>query len=145
VARLRAERVPELVLLDVCLPDGTALDVLDALEPLRPLPALVALSGASDAATAFQLAQRGVRVFVQKPLCAARVREAVRQSLTDAPDLTGLVRAAVGRVPIHALEEQVRDIMLHEALARAEGNRRAAARLLSVSRQLLQHMIRAKS
>lgn len=145
VRRLRSGTPPQLILLDVCLPDGSALDVLDALQGREPMPALVALSGSSDAATAFRLAERGVRAFVPKPVCASRVREAVAQTLTAPPDLSTLARAAVGRIPIHSVEEQVRDTMLSEALAQSGGNRRAAARLLSISRQLLQHMIRTKS
>jgi hypothetical protein len=35
--------------------------------------------------------------------------------------------------------------MLGEALARTDGNRRGAARLLDVSRQLVQRMIRTRS
>jgi two-component system, response regulator RegA len=50
----------------------------------------------------------------------------------------------VGRVPLHELEAEVRHAMLGEAIARAEGSRRGAARLLSVSRQLMQHMLRGR-
>ena len=62
--------------------------------------------------------------------------------LAEPPDLTPYVRASVGIVPLQHIEEHVRHTMLQEALARSGGNRRGAARMLKVSRQLLQHMLR---
>ncbi|WP_437764056.1 helix-turn-helix domain-containing protein [Sorangium sp. So ce764] len=43
------------------------------------------------------------------------------------------------------VEEQVRTILVDEALARAGGSRRKAAQLLNISRQLLQHSLRRRS
>ncbi len=58
-------------------------------------------------------------------------------------ELAAKIRAAVGRIQIRELEIAVRRTMVLEALRRSNGNRRAAARLLGVSRQHLQHMLRA--
>jgi two-component system response regulator RegA len=142
--RLRCGPLPQLVLLDVCLPDGSALDIVSSLRQSPSFPAIVALSGSTDPATAFALAQQGIKVFVSKPLSVTQLHAAIRTSLSQAPDFTVHARNAVGLVPIHVMESQVRDAMLTEALAQSQGNRRAAAKLLSISRQLLQHMIRAK-
>jgi hypothetical protein len=43
---------------------------------------------------------------------------------------------------IHDVEELARGTMVREALARSQGSRTGAARLLRVSRQLLQHILR---
>jgi transcriptional regulator with PAS, ATPase and Fis domain len=48
----------------------------------------------------------------------------------------------VGQRQIHEVQDEVRETMLREALGRARGSRRAAAKLLRVSRQLVQHMLR---
>jgi DNA-binding NtrC family response regulator len=61
-------------------------------------------------------------------------------SLMD--ELENLLRSSVGRVGVRELMAAARRVMVAEALARTGGNRRAAARLLGVSRQTLQHMVR---
>ena len=42
------------------------------------------------------------------------------------------------------VESSVREAMVGEALARAKGRVRGAARLLQISRQLLQYVVRGK-
>jgi two-component system response regulator RegA len=140
--RVLSQFTPDLVLLDVELGDGNAFDVLSSIEALSPLPIVVAISGEAGPEEAFRLAQRGVRRYVPKPLDLGALESAIQKAMADAPDVTPHVRAAVGHVPIQQLEELVRTTMLEEALAQSGGNRRGAARLLYVSRQLLQHMLR---
>lgn len=134
--------IPDLLILDVALTDGTAFDVLALLEDSSKTPALVGISGVAGPEAAFRLAQLGLRRYVQKPIDLPRFEAVIREALEDAPNLKPHLRAAVGRIPLHQLEEIVRETMLAEALARSEGNRRGAARILQVSRQLLQHMLR---
>lgn len=59
------------------------------------------------------------------------------------PELIAAIRGAVGSVGMRDLEIAVRREMVREALGRSGGNRRAAARMLGVSRQHLQHMLRS--
>ena len=106
------------------------------------MPAFVAMSGVANAGQAFSLAQLGVRSYLTKPITLEEVERALEAALATGPDMTPHVRAAVGRVALKDLERVVRETMLTEALARSEGSRRGAARLLDVSRQLLQHMLR---
>ena len=127
------------------LGDGTAFDVLSSVKALSPAPVVVALSGRAGPEDAFRLAQLGVRRYVQKPLDLPALEAAIQRAMAEAPDVTPYVRAVVGKVPIQELEELVRSTMLEEALAQSGGNRRGAARLLDVSRQLLQHMLRKLS
>jgi two-component system, response regulator RegA len=140
--RVLAEERPELMLLDVALGDGDAFDVLDDVALLVPQPAVIAVSGSATVQQSFALAQRGVRCYLPKPFTVAALDAAIELSLNHTPELRALICAAVGHRAIHEVESEVRNTMLSEALARTGGNRRGAARLLSVSRQLLQHMLR---
>jgi two-component system response regulator RegA len=141
-AELLASFEPDLLLLDVELGDGTALDVMRAALARETVPLVVAMSGAATPVESFDLAQLGVRSFLPKPLDLRRLDAALDAAIASAPDLRAQVRAAVGQRPIHELEEEVRVTMLREALARAKGSRRGAAKLLAVSRQVIQHMLR---
>lgn len=139
--KLRALQ-PDVVLLDFDLPDGSALDVIRLAVERGPVPAFVAMSGVANAEQAFCLAQLGVRSYLPKPVTLAQVEQAIERAVDTGPDVTPHVRAAVGKVPLKDFERVVRETMLTEALARSDGSRRGAARLLDVSRQLLQHMLR---
>jgi DNA-binding NtrC family response regulator len=107
-----------------------------------PTPRVIAISGAAGPDESFKLAQCGVRAFLKKPFNLEELEAAVEQALTEPPDLAPHLKSAVGLIPIKNDEETVRATMVPEALARAKGNRRMAARALSISRQLLQHILR---
>ncbi len=145
VAAARAELPgfqPEIVVLDVSLPDGDAFDVLDAIDALAAMPLVLAVSGQATPDQSFRLAQRGVRAFLPKPLDLATLERTLGDLRARAPDLIPHVRAAVGHAPVHAVEKVVRRTMVAEALGRSHGSKNGAAKILHVSRQLLQHMLR---
>jgi DNA-binding NtrC family response regulator len=133
---------PDLVLLDVVLPDGGAFDVLELLERRHPAPAVIAMSGSAEPAQSFLLATRGVRTYLAKPLRLDRLHAVIRQALEATPDLRPVLRQTVGHKPLAEVQDEVRAVMVDEALARSRGSRRGAARLLSMSRQLLQYILR---
>ena len=135
---------PDAIVLDFALPDGNAFDVLRVIAETEPMPVLVAISGMAGPQETFRLAQLGVRAFVPKPIDPARLERAFDDALETAPDLAPLVRAAVGHLGVHEVEEQVRATMVSEALARSHGSRNSAARMLAVSRQLLQHILKKR-
>lgn len=137
------EWLPQVMVLDVELPDGDAFDVLHEVEALPVAPVVIAMSGVAAASQSFRLAQLGVRSYLAKPLRLDALERAIDEALHAPPDMTPHVRAQVGHVPVREVERRVRSTMVEEALARAGGSRRGAARLLHVSRQLLQHMLRA--
>lgn len=149
VARTRAEAAamlraspPDLLLLDVVLPDGTAADVLRDAVRCRPIPTMVAMSGEASSEQSFELAQLGVRGYVSKPLTAETLGRTIDEALKSAPILEPTLRATVGQRSLREVEREVRATMVSEALARSRDNRRGAARLLSISRQMLQHILR---
>ncbi len=139
---LLADWSPDVVLLDLTLPDGSAFDVLAAIRRRKPTPLVVAISGTATPPDAFRLAEAGVRAFLQKPFTMAELRAALERALAEPPDLAPPLRSTVGRHGLREVESEVREELVREALARSGGSRRAAARLLGISRQLLQHILR---
>ena len=139
---LLTEWPPDLLLVDVALPDGTALDLLAAAQSVRPMPVIVAMSGAASPTQSFELGQHGVRFFLQKPLELGEVERILGEALATAPDLRPRLRSTVGHRGLQEVEAEVREVMVDEALARSKDSRRSAARLLKISRQLLQHILR---
>jgi two-component system response regulator RegA len=134
---------PDLVVLDVRLPDGDAFTVLDHARKLAPAPIRIALSGAASPEDAFRLAQYGVRDFLQKPVSVDELWDAIECAAEAPPDLAPVVQQAVGHISLRELQSQVRDEAIKQALASARGNRSGAARILQVTRQAVQHMLRA--
>lgn len=138
------ESRPDLLILDFKLPDGNALDLLRSIAAEPPSPPVVAISAMAGPRDTFELAALGVRAFLEKPLDLDELERAVDEALHDPPDITGHLRQTVGHVPLREVEAEVRRVMVDEAMGRSKGSRRAAARILSVSRQLLQHILRGK-
>jgi two-component system response regulator RegA len=143
-ARLWLEtRQPALVVLDFKLPDGTGLDILQVLAPRSPQPVVVAVSGEATPEESFRLARAGVRCFLRKPFGLDAIRSALDEALDTSPDPIVEVRGVVGHMGIRELEFEVRRAMVSEALAKSGGSVRGAAVLLGISRQLLQHILKA--
>jgi len=135
---------PELILVDVRLADGSALPVIDEAARLSPAPVIVAISGKASPDEAFELAQRGVRRYLRKPFSIQELRDTVEAACSKAPELQPLISAWVGRVPMRELQQEVRRVMVNEALAQTEGNRSGAARILHVTRQAVQQMVQSQ-
>ena len=136
---------PDVLISDIRLPDGSGFEVLEEASRTRPKPLLVAISGEASTEEAFRLGQIGVRAYLEKPLSLAALTEAVSMALREAPELQGLISDCVGRVPMRELQGQMRHVMLDQALALSDGSRSGAARLLDVSRQAVQQLLRSES
>lgn len=136
------EPIPDLVISDVRLPDGSAMDVFEATNALSPEPLKIAMSGAASAEEAFRLAQLGVRAYLAKPFSLEDLSNTIEQVLNEAPEVDRILRASVGKVPMRELQKRVRSIMVEQALALEQGSRSGAARLLDVSRQAVQQIVR---
>lgn len=135
---------PDLLITDVALPDGDAFQLLERAAARRPAPVAIAVSGQTSTEDAFRLAQVGCRAFLEKPFQVDQLAERVQKALSEAPRIDALVAASVGRTPMRELQTEVRRVMVEQALAKAEGSRSGAARLLSVSRQAVQQMVRER-
>ncbi len=141
--QLAAVPPPDLVIIDVRLPDDSAFNVLDSAADLSPAPVIVAMSGKASPDEAFRLAQLGVRAYLAKPFSIQELADSVEAARNNAPNLEPLITASVGRVPMRELQNEVRRVMVKEALAQTEGSRSGAARLLHVTRQAVQQILRS--
>lgn len=133
---------PDLMIIDVRLPDDSAFGILDIAAKLSPAPIVVAMSGKASPDEAFRLAQRGARKYLHKPFSIQELTSTVEAARRDAPAIEPIISAWVGRVPMRDLQREVRRVMVTEALALTEGSRSGAARLLHVTRQAVQQMLR---
>jgi len=75
------EEPPDVVLLDLRLPDGTGLDVLDALTAGDGDVAVIMMTAYGSVADAVAAMQRGARDYVQKPLDLGEIRLKVERAL----------------------------------------------------------------
>jgi len=140
LAQLRGR--PDVVVLDVMLPDGDAFRVLEQAAVIAPAPIRVAMSGAATPEESFRLAKLGVRQFLQKPTSLERIWEAICAAAEEPPELAPVVQEAVGQMPLKDLVNGVWDEAIRQALAVSKGNRTRAARILQVTRQAVQQMLR---
>jgi DNA-binding response OmpR family regulator len=136
---------PRLIIVDVRLPDGRALDLVEEATQRRPTPVVVAMSGMASPEESFELAQAGVRAYLAKPIDVEEFTGRVDAALTEAPQLESFVAASVGHRPMRAVQGEVRQVMVDQALALSEGSRSGAARLLHISRQAVQQMLRERT
>jgi len=139
-----ASACPDLVLFDVRLPDGSGVRLAEAASRLRPKPTLVAISGQATAAEAFALGHAGVAHFVTKPFTIDRLLGTIDAARRWVPELEPLVAESVGKRELLELVSLVRGTMVDQALAKAEGSRRGAAKQLGVSRQAVQQIVRKR-
>lgn len=107
-----------------------------------PFPTVVAISGKASAEEAFGLAALGVRSYLAKPLNLASLRDVLAATRRESPQIAYGIAARVGNVPIDVVKRDVRVTMLTQALAMTAGNRSECARILGITRQAVQHMIK---
>jgi CheY-like chemotaxis protein len=134
-------RDPELLLVDVD-DGGAGLDLLRMAGERRLAPARIAMSGRASAEEAFELGGLGVRGYLAKPFTLGELRELVDRAVNTAPSIDAVASAQVRHVPILTVQDQVKQVMLEQALARSGGNFVQTARLLGVTRQAVQQMVR---
>jgi len=135
-------RLPDVVIVDVVLPDGQAQPIVEDAVRLRPVAAVVAMSGQASPEEAFELARSGARRYLHKPISLEDLTRSVEEALTDRPDLEPFVAAHVGNTPMRELQHRVRLTMVEQALAKARNSRSGAARLLDMTRQAVQQIVR---
>jgi two-component system response regulator RegA len=143
-AEVGLEQHPDVVLVDVWLPDGNGRTVIERAVRLRPSPAVIAMSGHASPEEAFELARAGARRYLAKPIALEDLMRSIDEALADRPDLAPVVAAHVGQTPLSTVVDQVRDVMIDEALARHGGSRTGAARVLGVTRQAVQQAARER-
>jgi ActR/RegA family two-component response regulator len=134
-----AQGGPDVVIVDINLSDGIALEICDELFRIVPVPLVVAISGNATAGTGFRLAQRGVRVFLEKPVREAELWAAIESA--EPSDLEAVATQTVGVTGLKDAQRTLRISMVRSALRATQGNVTVAARLLGVTRQAIQQVL----
>ncbi len=78
-----AKRVPDLVLLDLTLPDGNGLDLLDEIRTIDEVISVLIMTGSSDVRTVVESMKRGADNFLPKPVERSLVLQTVARSLRE--------------------------------------------------------------
>lgn len=134
---------PDVLLLDLHLGEGgSGIAVAERASSMDPAPAIIVLSGMADRTETFRLAQLGAHAYLEKPFRPQELRAAVTEALEQPPNLEPLLRATVGKRTLREVVEQARAVMTKQAVARTDGNRTSAARILEVTRQNVQAILR---
>lgn len=81
--RLGLERMPDLVLVDLCLPDGSGVALAREAAALRPAPLIVGMSGRASPDESFALGRAGVRAFLVKPFTERQLSAAASAALAE--------------------------------------------------------------
>lgn len=79
--RIYREQRPDVVFLDIWLPDRDGLETLQALRDLDPAAAVVMISGHGTTSTAVRAIKLGAYDYIEKPLSYQRVMDAVAGAL----------------------------------------------------------------
>jgi DNA-binding NtrC family response regulator len=133
---------PEVIVLDVGLPDGSGLEIAEAAARLVPIPRVIATSGAATPAESFRLARLSVDEFLPKPYDLDDLKQVVFRSSGVADDFTLASARCVGRLGLIEARDLLRRAMTVQAVSLADGNLTRAAEMLGVTRQAVQHVVR---
>jgi CheY-like chemotaxis protein len=119
---------PDLLFVNVRLPDASGITVMQAARGIRPIPAMVAMGEDASPQEMFALARLGVCGYLSKPLSLAEIRS-VKESIMSQRSVVHVFAAAcVGKQTLQDVQAGVRRSMVEQALAMTAGNRTAAAR-----------------
>lgn len=132
----------ELLVLDIQLPDGSGVALAELVVRARPAPMVLAIGAPHSARDAFRLAQLGAVGFLEKPFERPELEQTLEQLFEQSPDYLPHMIAIVGRVGFREVLDRVRRSMAEQALAMSAGNKTGAARLLGITRQAVQQLIR---
>ncbi len=78
-----AQRVPDLVLLDLTLPDGSGFELLDEIREMGEIISVIVMTGLSDVETVVESMRRGADNFVPKPVEPALFLNIIKRELQE--------------------------------------------------------------
>lgn len=132
----------DLMFVDMHLEDGSALRVIEAAFALRSAPTIVATGQNVDSSLVFQAARAGVHTFLPKPYDDERLCACIDGTQDAFAPMAAILRPLVGHFGMKDIQSEVRRILVREALARTNGSRASAARVLQVTRPAVQKYLR---
>jgi len=123
---------PEMVVLDLRMPDGSGLDLIPKLLQIDPNTRIVVLTGYGSVATAIEAVRRGARHYLTKPADADEILAAFdRES-----------RPSSGALPLEPMSlDRVEWEHINRVLVDCQGNISEAARVLRLHRRSLQRKL----
>jgi two-component system response regulator RegA len=127
------EDPPELVVLDLRVPDGSGLDLIPWLKELDPETRIVVLTGYGSIATALEAVRRGATHYLTKPADADEILAAFERESSGA----GSGAAALQPMSLDRVEWE----HINRVLMDCEGNVSEAARVLGIHRRSLQRTL----
>jgi len=140
--RLAQELRPDVMVLDLNLPDGNGWTLIDQLKATGTLPRILILSVCDEGIYARRLLRAGARGYLMKDESLARVLQAIRDiargQLVASPALTNqLMQEALGGAEEPSLRESAdpfgelsdRELQIFALLGRGERNKEIAGRL----------------
>jgi two-component system chemotaxis response regulator CheY len=68
---------PDIIILDIILPDSNGLDLLESIIKVRPLSKVVVCSSISQESTVRKAIDSGAKAFIQKPFTPEKVLDAL--------------------------------------------------------------------
>ncbi|WP_047154243.1 sigma-54-dependent transcriptional regulator [Aneurinibacillus tyrosinisolvens] len=130
---LYEEHRPELVLLDVQLPEMNGIEILAALKAINPDCQVIMVTAYATIETAVQAMKLGALDYICKPFKLPHLRETVQN--------------AMEYITMNTLEtlptlEEVERTHIEKVLTEVEGNRRLAAEKLDISLRTLYYKIK---
>lgn len=111
--RLARELQPDLVLLDIHMPEAGGLEVLPRLCELHPPPGVVVMTGLADVSTAVQAMREGAADFLEKP-----IRRAVLEAC-----LSRVLSGRALRAERDRLRDEIRQLRSGPMVGRSPGMR----------------------
>jgi len=143
-AAIALEQGVDAAFLFASMPNGLALEVARSAVRACPSPSVIIVSQGLHP-DLFALARAGATAHLTWPLTPEEVWRCLEATSPSTESLEADVRSLVGRVGMKDAQGWVRKTMLEHALDASHGSRRAAARLLGVTRPAIQRMLREQN
>lgn len=134
----------DILVCDLRLADESGARLMQRATTARKIPRMIAMSGVATAADAFALAEAGALIFLEKPFTIAELRQAVDSAGHHTPRLEPLVAAQLGNRTLSEVEATVRQTMVSQAVALSGGNQQSAAKMLGLTRQRVNQILKGK-
>ena len=117
--RLIIETSPDVVLLDVHMPDGGGVEVIRRVAPVRPETRFLALSVSDDAEDVIAVIRAGARGYVTKSISGGELADAIARvrdgDAVFSPRLAGFVLDAFhGEIPASEIDPELDQLTLRE-------------------------------
>ena len=110
-----AKQQPDLIFLDIWMPDVDGITLLRELKSKHPSLTIVMMSGHGTIETAIEATRLGALDFIEKPLSTAKLLHAVEMGLAQPTAIKSKINSPVGKSPeVALLREQAKRVAKHD-------------------------------